>query len=114
MCIRDRYYDGNFPIFEPDSPLTSEEMQYSARKIMGKFYEFKYMFKIVFNIFSFPSIIFYLHNIRAGWTRWSKSWRNDIIRFGGWITLRKWVKAFRKDKFLDKLKEAKEILKSKK
>ncbi|MFH1283095.1 MAG: radical SAM protein [bacterium] len=107
------YYDGNFPVFEPDIPLTSEEMQHSARKIMGKFYRFNYMFKIVLNIFSFPALIFYLHNLQSGWMIWYRSWRNNIIRFGGWVTIRKWTKAFHKDKFSEKLKEAKNAIISK-
>ena len=49
------YYDGNFPLFEPDEPMSAEEMQASIRNIMGKFYQFKYMFMIGMNIFSFPA-----------------------------------------------------------
>ncbi len=105
------YYDGNFPLFEPDPPLTAEEMQSSSRKIMGRFYQFKYMFMIVLNIFSFPAIIFFLHNIKAGWRKWYRPWRNDLIRFGGWIVMKKWAAQFKKDKFLEKLQKAKGHLK---
>jgi len=106
------YYDGNFPLFEPDEPMTAEEMQASIRKIMGKFYQFKYMFMIVLNIFSFSSLIFYLHNIKLGWRRWYRRWRNHLRRFGGWIIIRKWSLAFKKDMFLQKLQKAKEHLKN--
>ncbi len=106
------YYDGNFPLFEPDEPMTAEEIQASIRKIMGKFYQFKYMFKIGLNIFSFPALIFYLHNIKLGWRKWYRPWRNDLIRFGGWITMKEWMAEFRKDKFSQKLKKAKEHLKA--
>lgn len=105
------YYDGNFPLFEPDEPMTAIEMQDSIRKIMSKFYQFKYMFMIGLNIFSFPALIFFLHNIRSGWKRWYRPWRNYLIRFGGWITTRRWTSEFKKDKFSQKLQKAKEHLK---
>ena len=106
------YYDGNFPLFEPDEPMSAEEMQASIRNIMGKFYQFKYMFMIGMNIFSFPALIFFLHDITSGWKKWYRSWRNYIIRFGGWIIIRSWTKEFKKDKFPQKLKKAKEYLKA--
>ena len=107
------YYDGNFPLFEPDEPMTAEEMQSSGRKIMGRFYQFKYVFMIVLNIFSFPALVFFLHNIRLGWRKWYRPWRNNLARFGGWIVMKKWATQFKKDKFLEKLQKAKEHLKVK-
>jgi len=104
------YYDGNFPLFEPDEPMSAEEMQASIRKIMGKFYQFKYMFMIGLNIFSFSSLILYLHNIKAGWRRWYRAWRNHLTRFGGWIVFRRWTSAFKKDMFSQKLQKAKKHL----
>ena len=106
------YYDGNFPLFEPDEPMTSKEMQYSMKKIMGKFYQFKYMFLVGVNIFSFPALIFFLHNIKSGWKRWYRPWRNTLIRFGGWVTMRKWTSKFKRDRFLQKLQKAQEHLRT--
>lgn len=100
------YYDGNFPLFEPDEPMSAEEMQVSVRKIMGKFYQFRYMFMIGLNIFSFPGLIFFLHNIKLGWKKWYRPWRNTLARFGGWIIMRKWSAEFKKNKFFEKLKRA--------
>ncbi len=107
------YYDGSYPLFEPDSPMTAEEMQASTWKIMNKFYQFKYVFLIGLNVFSFPSMIFFLHNIKVGWRRWYRPWHNYLIRFAGWIFLKKWTAAFNKDTFLQKLQKAKEHLKTK-
>ncbi|MCQ9208573.1 MAG: B12-binding domain-containing radical SAM protein [Omnitrophica bacterium] len=104
------YYDGNFPLFEPDHPMSAEDMLASARKIMGKFYQFKYMFMIGLNILSFPALIFFLHNIKFGWKKWYRPWRNHLIRFGGWLTMKEWISAFKKDKFSQKLQKAKEHL----
>ncbi len=105
------YYDGNFPLFEPDKPMTAEEMQDAVRKLMGKFYQFKYMFMLGVHIFSFPALAFFLHNIRSGWRKWYRPWRNDLARFGGWIIMKKWSWQFKKDKFLERLQEAKAHLK---
>jgi radical SAM superfamily enzyme YgiQ (UPF0313 family) len=107
------YYDGNFPLFEPDSPLTSEQIETCAKKIMGRFYHFKYMFLIVVNIFSFPGLIFFFHNIPLGWWKWYRSWRNYLVRFGGWITLKKWNIAFRRNGFSQRLHSAHIHLKDK-
>ncbi|MBU0467760.1 MAG: hypothetical protein KKF78_01360, partial [Candidatus Omnitrophica bacterium] len=73
--------------------------------------QFKYMFKIGLNLFSFPVLIFFLHNIRLGWSRWYRPWRNDLIRFGGWFIVKGWAKAFSKDSFLQKLQNAKTHMK---
>ncbi len=104
------FYDGNFPLFEPDAPLTAEDMQKSVKKIMGAFYQFKYMFMIGLHIFSFPSLIFFLHNIKQGWRRWYRYWRSHLIRFGGWFILKGWVSEFKKGSFAEKLKSAKSHL----
>ena len=106
------YYDGNFPLFEPDGPMSAEEMQASVRKIMGRFYRFKYMFFVALSIFSFPALILFLHNIGLGWGRWYRHWRNSLIRFGGWLTLRKWTLEFKRNAFSRKLQQAKEHLKT--
>jgi len=102
------YYDGGFPLFEPDAPLTSEEMHHAAKQVMGHFYRFRYMFFIAWNILSFPSLVFFLHDIRRGWWRWHRSWRNYLMRFGGWLTIRKWTMQVDRDGFIEKLRAAKQ------
>jgi len=101
------YYDGNFPLFIPDKPMTPEEMQTAVHRIMGRFYRFKHMFHIGLNILSFPVLLFYLHNIRGGWRKWYRVWNNNVTRFGGWLMLRRWFAEFKKDPFPRKLAEAK-------
>ncbi len=106
------YYDGNFPIFEPDEPLTAGQIQRSAKKIMGRFYQFKYMFLVALNIFSFPTLIFFFHNIQLGWRKWYRSWHNYLTRFVGWLTFRKWTLEFKKNNFLQKLQNAQHHLRT--
>jgi len=100
------YYDGNFPLFEPDVPMNAQQMQDGVRGIMRGFYRFHYLFLIGASVLSFPAIAFSLHNLRPAWAAWYRSWRNHLIRFGGWLTLRKWTWHFRKGDFLDRLRRA--------
>ncbi|MDI9431420.1 MAG: radical SAM protein [Planctomycetota bacterium] len=100
------YYDGNFPLFEPDAPLTAQQMQRGTKWIMGRFYRFQYMFLVGASILTFPALVFSLHNLRAGWSRWYLRWARCVIRFGGWLTMRKWTSDFRKSDFLARLQKA--------
>lgn len=104
------YYDGNFPCFEPDPPLSPEELHRASMKIMGRFYQFRYMFAVAMHVLMFPGMVFSLHDVRSGWRRWHHGWRISIIRFGGWVTIRQWLKEFKKGVFSRKLTEAKRLL----
>ncbi|MFH1877102.1 MAG: hypothetical protein ABH865_09450 [Candidatus Omnitrophota bacterium] len=105
------YYDGNFSLFEPDEPMSAEEMQASAKKIMGRVYRFRNIVMLVVSIFSFPALLFFLNNLKLGWHTWYRPWRNRLIRFGGWIVMRGWTEAFKKDSYLEKLQSAKRHIK---
>lgn len=104
------YYDGNFPLFIPDAPMTPEEMQASSHRIMGRFYRFKHMFNIGLNILWFPILVFYLPNLKRGWEKWYRSWANQVTRFGGWLIMHRWFAAFKKDPFPLRLAEAKKLV----
>jgi radical SAM superfamily enzyme YgiQ (UPF0313 family) len=104
------YYDGNFPLFVPDEPMTPEEMQHSIRLIMCRFYRFRHMFHVGLNILSFPVVLFYLHDIRRGWWKWYRGWRNNLKKFGGWMIIHEWLAKLRRDNFYDKLGAAKRQL----
>jgi radical SAM superfamily enzyme YgiQ (UPF0313 family) len=109
-CIGWEYYDGNFPLFVPDRPLTPEEMQLGIRRIMGRFYRFRHMFAVARNVLIFPAMLFPLWSLRLCWRRWYRIWRNDLLRFGGWIILRRWMAHYRKGVFTDKLAQAKQAV----
>ncbi len=100
------YYDGSFPLFQPDGGIHPEQMQLAARQIMDHFYRFRYMFLVALKVFSFPSIVFFLHNLRGGWRRWYRSWRMYLIRFGGWLTIQRWTSQLAKEGFDKKLQTA--------
>jgi radical SAM superfamily enzyme YgiQ (UPF0313 family) len=105
-----KYYDGNFPIFQPDDPMTAEEMQHASMEIMGGIYRFKDMFMVGVNILWFPVVILFLQDIRQGWRVWYRFWRQSLVRFGGWMLMQKWFSAFKKDDFWDRLKIAEKHL----
>ena len=106
------YYDGNFPLFEPDEPVTAEEMQAAVRTIVSRFYRFSRFFSVGLNVLSFPAIVLHLHNPKAGWRRWSHRWWNSLMGVAGWHIIKKWTAQFRKGPFSQKLAEAKRDLKS--
>ena len=112
-CIGLEFYDGSFPVMEPDPPLTAENMQAATRKIMGRFYRPDRMFYLGLDILSFPAMAFHLHRLRGAWTNWYRRWTRNVYRAGGWVLLKKWNAAFRKGHYLDKLADAKKLLSAK-
>lgn len=104
------YYDGNFPLFLPDAPLSPEEMQEAIHRIMGRFYHFKHMFHIGLHFLWFPLVFLFIPNIKKGWKTWYHAWNNQVHRFGGWMIMRRWLAQYKKNGFPDKLAEARKYL----
>jgi len=104
------YYDGNFPLFLPDPPLTPESMRAAVHQIMGRFYRLTHMFSIGFHTMAFPTFPFYSNSVKVGWHHWRRRWLTSVFRFGGWMTLRKWRAEFQKGAFARKLAKAKETM----
>ncbi len=104
------YYDGNFPLFEPDGPATANELQDGGKRIMSRVYEFRYALLVVASILSFPALALWLHNLKAGWQRWYRTWYTRVTRFGGWLTMRQWSTQFKKSDFLNRLHRARRRL----
>jgi radical SAM superfamily enzyme YgiQ (UPF0313 family) len=104
------YYDGLFPLFEPDDGLTPEQLQNAITRIMKKMYSFWRLLEIIINIIvHFPRIVFVssltiisfrIKYIKRSFIRWkNRYFRNPTVRFGGYIILKNWLKNFKKDKF---------------
>jgi len=106
-----KYYDGSFPLIDMDQPLTPEEAQQAIRKLMGRFYNSRYLLMFLINIFSFPQLLFHLTHIGSGWRRWYRKWRNYFLRFTGSKVVKNWSNRLRKGPFLEELKRAKMRLK---
>lgn len=100
------YYDAGFPLFEPDPPLTAEEMHRAVRRIMGRYYSGRCLVMFFLTTFSMPYLCVYAFNIRSGWRRWHRRWRNYFYRFVGSRIIRKWTFQLHRGRFLDRLKDA--------
>lgn len=107
------YYDGNFPLFEPDEPMTAEEMQASIRRIMGRFYRPGHMLSIGLHTLSLPVVVLWLHNIRAGWRLWVRRWWKNVLGYGGSIVVRRWTAKLKTGTYHQKLAAAEAALRSK-
>ncbi len=77
---------------------------------MRRVYRFRHVLNEARNILPFPSIAFHFHNLRQGWRRWYRSWRDNPIRFRGWVTMRKWIADFGKGDFPRRLQMARRRL----
>lgn len=97
------YYDGNFPLIVPDAPLTPESLHQSSQALMGRFYHFWRMFWLVVHTLRFPLAMLPLLNLRTRWSKWYRSWRNDVVGSGGYFMVRKWRRAFKDGHFNEKL-----------
>ncbi|MDD5556884.1 MAG: radical SAM protein [bacterium] len=100
------YYDAGFPLFEPDPPLTAEEMHRAGLMIMGRFYQGRYLFLFLLNLFTIPYLALHVFDIKSGWRRWYRRWRNYFFRFTGSKVLDKWTSQLQKGRFSNKLREA--------
>lgn len=100
------YYDGNFQLFVPDAPLNAPDAQLSAQRLMKHFYRSGSMFSIMLSICTFPTLIFFLPNLKKGWRMWFRNWRNSIWRFVGWRIIRRWQTNRNLDAFAQKLVSA--------
>ncbi|MBN1865047.1 MAG: B12-binding domain-containing radical SAM protein [Victivallales bacterium] len=100
------YYDGNFPLFVPDKPMTPDQMHHAVKTLMSRFYRFRSMFFVGLDLMIFPSLVFSLWNLPYGWHKWRRGWRNNLVQFGGWIVMKRWKSAFSKGDFQERLSTA--------
>jgi radical SAM superfamily enzyme YgiQ (UPF0313 family) len=98
------YYDGNFPLIQPDPPFQPEEIQNATLRIMRGFYRFNAMFWVALRVLLFPLAMLPLINVQARFRAWYRPWRRNILGFAGWSLIQKWKKRFRADPFRQKLK----------
>ncbi len=98
------YYDGNFPLLQPDPPFKPEEIQDAALRIMRGFYRFNALFMVVLRVLLFPVMMLPPINLRARFRGWYRSWRRNVLGFAGWNLINKWKKKLRADAFRCKLR----------
>ncbi|MDP8222232.1 MAG: radical SAM protein [Candidatus Lernaella stagnicola] len=118
------YYDGQFPLYEPAGEVAPEQLQNASGQIMGKFYSFGNLWRVIINImFYFPLMVFpavttllslRVRPLAAAFRNWYKFFfRTRAIRLGGHFIVRNWVRNFRRSDFLDRLAAAKKKLQEK-
>ncbi len=111
------YYDGQFPLFEPDEGIDVKELQPAIRKVMGRLYRLGTVFKLLFTLLihfppiaiisSFSIFSFRVKYIVDTYMRWKKHhFRDAILRFGGYVLLKKWMRMFKSSDFSSRLEEA--------
>ncbi len=115
------YYDGQFPLYEPDDGVSPEDLLRGMTHIMGRIYRFRNLFNIIVGtLFHFPRMLilasfsivtFRVKYIIQAFLKWKKRYfRNHFIRFGGYFVLKSWLKKLKEDNFLQCLKRAREQL----
>jgi radical SAM superfamily enzyme YgiQ (UPF0313 family) len=115
------YYDGQFPLYEPDDGIAPEDLQKAVTRIVGRFYRFQAFLKIIWStVVHFPRIVLLASftiftgsakHILSAYRRWkSRYFRNPFLRFGGYLLLQSWLKNLRKGRFLEYLKRARRLL----
>ncbi len=97
------YYDGNFPLIVPDSPMTPADMQESILKVMGRFYHILRMSGVALHTLRFPLAMLPLTDPKTRWRRWYRRWRNDVIGSVGYFIMRNWQTQFKDGAFRRKL-----------
>lgn len=91
-------YDGNYICHRPDN-MTLQEFQELPTKIMRWFYN-----PISFVRIPLKTIVFPFDYLIRGWRRWYRDWRNDITKYGGHLLIKRWLKHYKRQSFLKKLK----------
>lgn len=113
-----KYYDGQYPLYNPSGEITSEQLLKTAGDLMKKFYKRTFFIHLVkniildFPIIVFPSLLSLIggkpKKIRQAFDAWNKKYyQKSILRLGGNIIIRNWFKNFRSGDFLHKLNIAK-------
>jgi len=92
-------YDGNYVCFQPDD-MSLRELQDMPTKLMKKFYDPLSFMRIALKIVAFP-----IHYLVRGWDSWHRGWRNDLKKYGGHLFIKRWLKRYHKDNFIEKLEK---------
>lgn len=92
-------YDGSYICYQPND-MTLREFQELPTKIMRWFYS-----PLSFVRIPLKTLIFPLDYLLRGWQRWYRGWRNDIIKYGGHLLVKGWLKHYERQSFLKNLEK---------
>lgn len=96
------YYDGTFPLFEPDPPFTPQNLQESTLEIMRWFYSRDSYLRLGINSFTLLPFVFQ-NGFKRGLKEWRRHLRNYWFRAIGSSLIEKWTRQLQKNKFLKRL-----------
>ncbi len=99
-------YDGSYALFVPNN-MTLAELQDTPVEIMRWFYSSRSFFRIPFRTLSFPA-----HYLIKGWQHWYYGWWSDVVKCGGYLLIKQWLKRQKEDQFLSRLEKYSEERKS--
>ena len=92
-------YDGNYVCYQPDD-MELQELQELPTEIMRWFYNPLSFLKIPTKTLLFP-----FDYLIRGWKQWYRDWRNDVVKSGGHILIRRWSRRYESQSFLARLRE---------
>lgn len=92
-------YDGSYVCFQPDD-MSLRELQEMPTKLMKKFYDPMSFVRIAFKTVAFP-----VHYLIRGWDSWYRGWRNDLKKYGGHLFIKRWLKRYHSDNFIEKIEK---------
>ena len=92
-------YDGSYALFAPNN-MTLAELQDTPVEIMRWFYSSRSFFRIPLRTLSFPA-----HYLIRGWQHWYYGWWSDVVKCGGYLLIKQWLKRQKEDQFLSRLEE---------
>jgi len=115
------YYDGQYPLFEPDDDITPQQLQKAVKDIMSRFYHPRNFLMLAKNmIIHFPGIMLVslftlitgrVRYIKKAYYLWKrKSFRNYLLRFVGYFIVKNWVSQFKKSDFRKRLEESRKTV----
>lgn len=90
-------YDGSYICFQPDN-MTLREFQEIPLKIMRWFYNPLSLARILLKTLTFP-----IDYLIRGWQRWHRGWWRDIVKYGGHLLIKRWLKMEEGSRFIEKL-----------
>ena len=92
-------YDGSYACFQPDD-MNLRELQEMPTELMKKFYDPISSFRIALRTVVFPFDCLF-----RGWDKWHRGWRNDLRKYGGHLYIKRWLKCYHRDNFLENLEK---------
>ncbi len=94
-------YDGNYVCFMPDN-MSKKELQEFPIDLMKWFYNSGSFLRIPLRTVVFP-----VHYLIKGWQHWYYGWKNNVVKYGAHLLIKRWQRRQDTEAFLAKLESSK-------